>query len=361
MQIDMATRRNLELTRSLTGGRQGSLLDVLDRTVTAGGARLLERRVSGPATDAKTIGKRHDGVAHFVTNVRVRDDIRGALRQCPDIERALSRLALDRGGPRDLTALRDGLAQADVIAALLPEADLPQIVDEARNDCLGHETLRDMLDAALVAEPPLQARDGGFIAPGHDADLDAARTLRDEGRGVIAKLQADYIAEAGVQSLKIKHNNVLGYFIETTATHAEKMLSPPLSERFIHRQTTANAVRFTTLDLSELETRILNAGTRALEIEMTALSPPARRGSGRKRSHRAGRARLAELDVESALAARATEGDWCRPQWTTDRALQDRGRSPPGGGGALWQRPARPSSPMTARLIPTAMAPRSRC
>jgi DNA mismatch repair protein MutS len=108
-----------------------------------------------------------------------------------------------------------------------------------------------MLDAALVAEPPVQARDGGFIAPGHDADLDAARTLRDEGRGVIAKLQADYVADTGVQSLKIKHNNVLGYFIETTATHAQKMLSPPLSERYIHRQTTANAVRFTTLDLSD--------------------------------------------------------------------------------------------------------------
>jgi DNA mismatch repair protein MutS len=329
MQIDMATRRNLELTRSLTGGRQGSLLDVLDRTVTAGGARLLERRVSGPATDAKTIGKRHDGVAHFVTNVRVRDDIRGALRQCPDIERALSRLALDRGGPRDLTALRDGLAQADVIAALLPEADLPQIVDEARNDCLGHETLRDMLDAALVAEPPLQARDGGFIAPGHDADLDAARTLRDEGRGVIAKLQADYIAEAGVQSLKIKHNNVLGYFIETTATHAEKMLSPPLSERFIHRQTTANAVRFTTLDLSELETRILNAGTRALEIEMTLFRRL--RDAVLEENDRIGQAAraLAELDVESALAARATEGDWCRPAIHEDRRFKiEAGRHP---------------------------------
>jgi DNA mismatch repair protein MutS len=159
-------------------------------------------------------------------NVRVRDEIRGALRQCPDIERALSRLALDRGGPRDLAALRDGLAQAGVIATRLQtEADLPQIV-ERRADCLGHEDMRDMLDAALVAEPPVQARDGGFIAPGHDADLDAARTLRDEGRGVIAKLQADYIAEAGVQSLKIKHNNVLGYFIETTADPCGKDAVP---------------------------------------------------------------------------------------------------------------------------------------
>jgi DNA mismatch repair protein MutS len=223
------------------------------------------------------------------------------LRQCPDIERALSRLALDRGGPRDLAALRDGLAQA-AHRRPLPEADLPQICLMRRADCLGHEDLRDMLDAALVAEPPLQARDGGFIAPGHDADLDAARTLRDEGRGVIAKLQADYIAETGVQSLKIKHNNVLGYFIETTATHAEKMLSPPLSERFIHRQTTANAVRFTTLDLSELETRILNAGTRRAGDRDDGCSPPSRRGSGRERSHRAGRAGLGRAGRASALA-----------------------------------------------------------
>jgi DNA mismatch repair protein MutS len=140
---------------------------------------------------------------------------------------------------------------------------------------------------------------------GHDADLDAARTLRDEGRGVIAKLQADYVADTGVQSLKIKHNNVLGYFIETTATHAQKMLSPPLSERFIHRQTTANAVRFTTLDLSELETRILNAGSRALEIEMALFRSLRDAVLENDRIGQAARA-LAELDVQSALATRAT-------------------------------------------------------
>jgi DNA mismatch repair protein MutS len=139
MQIDVATRRNLELTRSMSGARQGSLLHVLDRTVTAGGARLLERRVSGPATSAEEIAFRHDAVAHFVSDMRVRDEIRASLRQCPDIERALSRLALDRGGPRDLAALRDGLAQAAVIADRLPAAELPDILLGARSDCLGHE------------------------------------------------------------------------------------------------------------------------------------------------------------------------------------------------------------------------------
>jgi DNA mismatch repair protein MutS len=195
----------------------------------------------------------------------------------------------------------DGLAQAAEIADRLPGGAAPEFL--ARGDCLlVTRASARLLDAALVAEPPSGAG-WRLHRGGHDADLDAARTLRDEGRGVIAKLQADYVADTGVQSLKIKHNNVLGYFIETTATHARKMLSPPLSERFIHRQTTANAVRFTTLDLSELETRILNAGSRALEIEMALFRSLARAvlaesmtASGRPRG------RSPRLDVQSALA-----------------------------------------------------------
>jgi DNA mismatch repair protein MutS len=196
------------------------------------------------------------------------ETISGLSASVPISNARLSRLALDRGGPRDLAALRDGLAQAAVIADRLPEADLPDILRHAHRRLPGARRAARHAGRRAGRRTAVLARDGGFIAPGHDADLDAARTLRDEGRGVIAKMQADYVADTGVQSLKIKHNNVLGYFIETTATHAQKMLSPPLSERFIHRQTTANAVRFTTVDLSELETRILNAGSRALEIEM---------------------------------------------------------------------------------------------
>ena len=145
--------------------------------------------------------------------------------------------------------------------------EAPPLLTEAAKALVGHGALIDLLDAALIAEPPLMARDGGYIAAGFDADLDETRRLRDEGRGVIAQMQAEYIALSGVQSLKIKHNNVLGYFIETTTLHAEKMFAAPLSETFIHRQTTANQVRFTTLPLNEIETKILNAGNRALEIE----------------------------------------------------------------------------------------------
>jgi len=321
LQLDAATRRNLELTHALSGGRANSLLSVLDRTLTAGGGRLLERRLSGPSTHLDTIRARHDAVSFFVSETQVRDDQDALMRQIPDLDRALSRLALDRGGPRDLAAIRDGLAGALRLAERLDGIELPPLLAEAREGLLGHDDLRDQLDAALVAEPPVQLRDGGLIAAGYDAELDEARKLRDEGRGVIAGMQAEYIEATGVKSLKIKHNNVLGYFIETTATHAEKMLAPPLSERFIHRQTTANAVRFTTVDLSELETRILNAGNRALEIER-ALFQSLRDAvlEAHDRIGVAARA-LAELDLAAALARRAREGDWTKPEMTDDRSF----------------------------------------
>ncbi|MEM7724381.1 MAG: DNA mismatch repair protein MutS, partial [Pseudomonadota bacterium] len=321
LQLDTATRRNLELTQSLSGGRGNTLLSVLDRTMTAGGARLLERRLSGPSTDLQQINDRHDAVSFFETNMQVRADIGETLRRIPDLDRALSRLALDRGGPRDLAAIRDGLAGAELLFTALDRHDLPTLLSDGRSDLTGHAELSATLDVALVAEPPVQLRDGGVIAAGYDNDLDEVRRLRDEGRGVIAEMQASYAEASGISSLKIKHNNVLGYFIETTATHAEKMMSAPLSEQFIHRQTTANAVRFTTVDLSELETRILNAGNRAQEIER-ALFQSLRTAILDVHDRIGVTARaLAELDVSAALANRAAEGGWTRPGMRQDRSF----------------------------------------
>ncbi|SPJ23162.1 DNA mismatch repair protein MutS [Palleronia abyssalis] len=328
MQIDAATRRNLELTHSLSGGRQGSLLWAIDRTVTAAGGRLLERRLTSPSRDLGTIRARQAGVALLVDDGRLAETLRDRLREVPDMDRALSRLALDRGGPRDLAAIRDGLAQALELRAILTDApDLPDALTDAGAALGGYGTLTDLLDAALVADPPHLARDGGFIAPGHDADLDEARQLRDEGRGVIARMQADYAAEAGISALKVKHNNVLGYFIEVTSTHADKMFA--LSDRFIHRQTTASAVRFTTVDLSELETKILNAGSRALEIEKRLFAGLS--GAIVAEAAAIGQAAraLAELDVATALAHLATTEDWTRPKVEDSRVFHvDGGRHP---------------------------------
>ncbi len=321
VQIDAATRRNLELTQSLTGGRDGALLHAIDRTVTSAGARLLERRLSSPSARLDTILERQSAVTFLHGQNRLRADLRAALKEVPDLDRALSRLALDRAGPRDMAAIRNTLTQAIAINACLAEHTAPRLLADAAGALTGHDALLDLLDAALVADPPLLARDGGFIAQGHDTDLDQARKLRDEGRSVIAQMQADYAQDTGITSLKIKHNNVLGYFIEVTSTHADRMLSDPLSARYIHRQTTANQVRFTTVELSEMETRILNAGSRALEIEKR-LFTTLRNAILSRADHLAQTARaLAEIDLASALADLARAQNWCAPRLDTSRAF----------------------------------------
>ncbi len=318
MQIDAATRRNLELTQALSGGREGSLLSAIDRTVTAGGARLLERRLSAPSLDLGVIQRRLEALRYLVETPALRDQLRDALRRVPDIDRALSRLALDRDGPRDMTAIRAGLQQASQIARLLSEA--PPLLSNAAVALVGHEALVGLLDRALVAEPPLLARDGGYIALEYDLELDETRALRDEGRGVIARMQAEYVDKTGIASLKIKHNNVLGYFIETTTTHEDRMRAMP--ELFIHRQTTAGQVRFTTLALSDLETRILNSANHALEIEkrhyaalkagiLDASAPIAQ----------AARA-LAEIDLAAGFADLSADEAWCEPEVDDSRAFQ---------------------------------------
>ena len=327
VQIDASTRRNLEITQALSGGREGSLLAAVDRTMTAAGARLLERRISSPSRDLATIKARLQSVRFLLNAAALREALRADLRRVPDIDRALSRLALDRGGPRDFAAIRAGLTQAESIAARL--SDVPEILRDAGQALLGHGALIDLLDAALVAEPPLFARDGGFVAAGYDAELDETRRLRDEGRGVIAAMQAEYIQQTGVQSLKIKHNNVLGYFIETTATHAEKMLAPQLSNSFIHRQTTANQVRFTTLPLNEIETKILNAGNHALEIEKRHYS--ALRDGILAQSGPIGAAAraLAEIDLAASFADLAMAENWSEPRVDASRAfVVEGGRHP---------------------------------
>src|SRR6056297_1866338 len=321
MQIDAATRRNLELTHALDGRRAGSLLATIDRTVTAGGGRLLERRLASPSRALDEVQARLDCVGFMAGQTRLRDELRAALRRVPDLDRALSRLGIDRGGPRDLAAVRDALAQAAEIAARLEGQGAPARLEEARTALEGHETLSGLLDAALVAEPPLLARDGGFVAQGFEPELDETRRLRDEGRGLIAEMQGTYARETGIASLKIKHNNVLGYFVEVTATHADKMLSAPLSDTFRHRQTTANQLRFTTVPLSEMETRILNAGGRALEIEKrlydSLKAAILDASAGISQTSRA----LAELDLTTALADLARGEGWCKPQVDESRAL----------------------------------------
>ncbi|RVI49685.1 DNA mismatch repair protein MutS, partial [Sinorhizobium meliloti] len=268
--IDPATRANLELAKTLSGSRDGSLLKSLDRTMTSGGARLLAERLMSPLTDPERINQRLDSIEVLADQPRFTTDVRDALRRAPDMPRALSRLALGRGGPRDLGAIQAGMRAAAAISALLSGAELSAELTEARDAiaALPGELLA-RLDATLAEELPLLKRDGGFVREGASAELDEMRALRDQSRRVIAGLQLQYCEETGIKSLKIKHNNVLGYFIEVTAGNAGSMTDTDAGRaRFIHRQTMANAMRFTTTELAELETKIANAADRALAIEL---------------------------------------------------------------------------------------------
>lgn len=317
MEIDQATRRNLELTRTLAGDRRGSLLDAVDRTVTGPGARLLAERLSAPLTDPAAIGRRLDAVGFFLAERAVRADLRELLRGAPDLERALSRLSLGRGGPRDLAALGAGLALTAKIKALAAQAAdaPPEEVAGALEDLGLHDELVDRLTRALKPEPPHLARDGGFIAPGYAPKLDELVKLRDEGRRLIANLEARYRRETGVDSLKIRHNNVLGYFLEATAKNAEKLDREP----FIHRQSMANAVRFTTVELNELARDIADAGEKALAVELELFEALVAAVMERAGAIARAAAALARLDLAAAAAALAEARDYARP--TVDDSL----------------------------------------
>ena len=316
MAIDQATRGNLELMRTLAGERRGSLLEAIDRTVTSAGSRLLAQRLSAPLTDPQAINKRLDAVASFVEDIAARADTRSRLQAAPDLARALARLAVGRGGPRDLAAIRDGiLAAAELARALGSLKATPEDIAEAVRSCQRPDgMLAAELSAALAAELPGFKRDGGFVREGYDAALDETRALRDESRRVVAALQARYADETGVRGLKIRHNNVLGYFVEVTAQHGDKLLAAPLNAIFIHRQTLAGQVRFTTTELGELEAKIASAADRALGLELDIFERLAAAVIAQSVPIKDCAEALARLDVASALAQLAAERDYARPQ-----------------------------------------------
>ncbi|RVL08181.1 DNA mismatch repair protein MutS [Sinorhizobium meliloti] len=329
--IDPATRANLELAKTLSGSRDGSLLKSLDRTMTSGGARLLAERLMSPLTDPERINQRLDSIEVLADQPRFTTDVRDALRRAPDMPRALSRLALGRGGPRDLGSIQAGMRAAAAISALLSGAELSAELTEARDAiaALPGELLA-RLDATLAEELPLLKRDGGFVREGASAELDEMRALRDQSRRVIAGLQLQYCEETGIKSLKIKHNNVLGYFIEVTAGNAGSMTDTDAGRaRFIHRQTMANAMRFTTTELAELETKIANAADRALAIELETFEAMVREVVAEAEAIKAAALALATIDVSAGLAVLAEEQNYTRP--TVDRSRMfaiDGGRHP---------------------------------
>jgi DNA mismatch repair protein MutS len=316
MAIDPATRANLELTRTLAGERRGSLLDGIDRTVTSAGSRLLAQRLAAPLTDAAAIARRLDAVTAFAADSAARGDLSGILRGAPDMSRALARLSVGRGGPRDLAALRDGIFAADQALARLDRVEQPPDEIAAIMAALRRppRELAAELSHALHDELPLIKRDGGFVRQGYEADLDETRSLRDASRLVVASMQARYADLSGVKGLKIRHNNVLGYFVEVTAQHGDKLMSPPLNATFIHRQTLAGQVRFTTSELGEIEAKIANAGERALNLELEIFDRLCAQVAAAGDDLRAAAHAFALLDVATALAKLAVDDNYVRPE-----------------------------------------------
>ena len=322
MAIDPATRTSLEIEKTLSGARDGSLLAAIDRTVTAPGSRLLASRLARPLLDPDKIDARLDAAAWFLERRPLRETLRSQLKGAGDMARALSRLALGRGGPRDLGCIRDTLKCGEAIAALVaaggdalsePPAEIEAALSAASPTLsAGLSGLLGSLEAGLGDDLPAQARDGGFVAPGIRPELDQARALRDDSRRVIAQLESQLNLESGVP-LKIRHNAVLGYFVETTANKADPLLQPPLNATFIHRQTLANQVRFTTVELAELDAKIAQAGERALAIEVATFEAWREEARAVAEPILKAAEALSKLDVASALAEWAEDVQAVRP------------------------------------------------
>ncbi len=336
MAIDQATRRNLELTQTLSGARGGSLLSVIDRTVTAAGARELAARLAAPLTDVKAIETRHDSVEFFSRDSELRRRLRDALRSAPDLSRALARLSVGRGGPRDLANLRDGINAAralrDGLAKVALTGEAAQALETIVQGIAAVSRLSDRLELLLVDEPPYLTRDGGFIKNGVHAPLDELRTLAHESRRVIAGLENQYRQCSGVAALKIKHNGVLGYFIEVTQQHGDKLMAYRDAEGrdlFRHRQTMAGAVRFSTDELASLATRIAQSADAALELERSLFDDMAALALGHADDVGGIADALALMDVSVALAELAVAGRYVRPTLDNGSGFKiSRGRHP---------------------------------
>ena len=328
LAMDEATRASLEILEASRGGRRGSLIEAVDRCVTGAGARQLAEDLAAPLTDAAAISARLALVEWLHDDPLLRGDLRAVLRGAPDIGRALGRLVAGRGSPRDLGQLRDGLNEARRVGDHLEQRrERPALLDALLPALGGHGALTDLYARALVPSPPTERAQGGFIAESYDLALDALREVASNSRRAIAALEAKYRAETGIAALKIRHNGVLGYFIEVPAARADPLMAS--ESGFTHRQTMAGAVRFNALALHEEASRIAEAGGHALAAEEAHFEELVALAVKSRQAIAATAAALARIDVAAGQAERAAEGGWCRPEIAAQPCLEvEGGRHP---------------------------------
>lgn len=328
LAMDEATRASLEVLVSSQGGRRGSLVEAIDRCVTGAGARQLAEDLSAPLTDLARIEARLALVQWFHDDALLRGDLRSFLRGAPDLGRALGRVVAGRGSPRDLGQLRDGLSEARrVHDHLKARTDRPAMLETLLPNLTGHGALTELYDRALVPAPPTTRDQGGYIAGGYDHALDALRETSGNARRAIAALEAKYRDQTGIAALKIRHNGVLGYFVEVPARHADPLMAP--DSGFTHRQTMAGAVRFNALALHEEASRIAEAGGHALAAEEAHFEELVGVAVAARHAIAATAEALARLDVAAGQAERAAEGGWCCPQVAETAVIEiEGGRHP---------------------------------
>jgi DNA mismatch repair protein MutS len=266
LEIDSSSFSSLEIFRSASGETAHSLYGMLNETNTNAGARLLQKTLARPLINKKHIDARLDAVEFFTKNDTILNNVRGILKTIPDFERIISRIHLGRSNPRDLGALRDGLKSALRLVEIFSFNNSTKIPAEIKENISGianFDSLINLLDNAIIDLPPINLNEGGFIKPGFNAKLDDYRNTKQNSENIKTGLQDKYIKETGINSLKIKDNNVIGMFIEITASHLDK-----IPANFLHRQTTANYVRYTTEDLRKVENEIINSANYAINLEL---------------------------------------------------------------------------------------------
>ena len=321
MTLDSATRRNLELTETLSGERKGSLLNVLDHTVTPMGKRLLFQWISQPLLDVGKIRKRLDGVEYFFEHSMERAELRAALKPLADLERLTNRIIAGHAQPRDLVALRETLGKLPGIKVLVErgkkiEASLPGV------DL--HADELHLLELAIDDDPPATTQNTGIIRRGFSAELDGVMEASQHARDWIANLEAAERKRTGIKTLKVGYNKVFGYYIEISRGAADKA-----PDEYIRKQTLVNAERFITPEMKEYETLVLNAEERIREIELRLFKEVC--ASESKSAHKLleTAASLAELDVLSALGEASALGGYSRPEVQEEAVLDIReGRHP---------------------------------
>ena len=332
LHIDASTRRNLEINRTLNGERKGSLLHTVDKSVTAAGARLLSNWLTSPLYNITQINDRYDCIDFFKNNIEKLENVRETLNSCPDLERSLSRINLDRGGPRDLQAILNAILVATHVKDLVNSSGNNQMIDKNLPEPLSQilnlihidEPLKKLIETlqnGLKEELPLLSRDGGFVAKNYDPALDELFKLKNDSRQIMLELEAKYLKLAGVTSLKIKHNNVIGYYIEVPSAQGQKLFDDE-GKTFIHRQTMANAVRFTTVELTELEQKLSSASDKILGLELQIYANWVALVKSLTPMLSEFAKSMAHLDVFTTIALISNERSYVRPILSEDKAFE---------------------------------------